>query len=270
MKVFFNVIFLLLFLSANPCPAEEQIASAASPEQKKEAVDLNAPAPASPLKIKLPRSERTRENILDTALDFLFVRLFKNIKNMEFSYDFFEIDGNFDLHFKNFKVKLSRPNIQGTIEISKFSAAFSEFMNAIKSQQLLLSDVKLENLTADLRLIRKDKTEAENEKEEAKKENPARNLKISAQKIALKNLSFLSWKNAKEEKKDKNILIGELMAENAALSLSDPNEKYGAKKVVVKDISASEYNIRDLEFSFAEVNGKKQNNREELFKALKR
>ena len=200
-------------------------------------------------------------------MDFVFSRFFKKFKNLEFTYDFFEIEGGFNLSFSNLKVKISRTDLNGTIQISKAVVGFSEFMRIIKTQHITLSEATFNTISADLKLIEKKKSA------EGNAEQKERRLKISARKAVLKNASFLvRSKPAKgEEKKDeKKITIGDLFIEYGALILSDPTEKYGAKTISVKDISLSKPSAKDIQFGTAEVNGRKQNGREAFLKALKR
>ena len=123
MKIFFKITFFVLNFIFT------QSVSAAQTDQIVKQVDLNAPAPESPIQIRIPHSDRTRENLLDSILDFILIHYFKHFKNTEISYEFFEIDRNYDLNFTNFTVKVTHPDVTGTIVISKVTVKFDEFLS---------------------------------------------------------------------------------------------------------------------------------------------
>ena len=244
------IILALLFLS-NSAVAQTQGVSEA---------DLNKSAPESPVQVKIPHSERTRGNILDAALDFLFIRFFNRFEGVDISYDFFEIDAQRNLAFKNFKIKVMHSGVKGDISFSKVLLDLSEFMETIKNSKMEISKIVFEKTKADLVLTRK-KSDASGQQKEYQ-----RRLNVSADELILQNFLLAIWDEGHRE--GEQVVFGRALTKNAKLSVSNPNEKYFAASASMKDISVS-VKHGTVRFSSAEADGKKYDNLSAFLKAVK-
>lgn len=250
MKKFLCLLFLMFSLSNG---ARSQTAA--------ETVGADTiPAEPSPVKISVPHSERTKGNILDSALDFIFVRFFKKFKDVDVDYGFFEINAQRELVFTNFSVKSRNPFAQGTVAAQKIVIGFSDFMKALQAGKIETSQVILEKVSGDLNIVERKKKADENDSVREKR----RRLKFTAGQVILKDVvwAFL------EKVSDSVTVIGSVTGTNAAATLSDPEEKYAASSVEVKEIKVKDG--KEFIFSKATVNGKEYDTREAFFKALKR
>ena len=262
MNVFFKIVlFISVFVimpgrsggAQTPVDTASSAVSAdvADPTEKTLPVDPNKPAPPSPIQLRIPHSQRTRANVLDSMIDFLLTQYFKLFENAAISYDYFEIDKAFDLNFTNFTVKITRSDIQGTVVISKAKVNFDEFLAFIKGKKLLISKLELTKPSVDMTLI-------ENEKK--------RSLKYSAEKMMLNNISlFLVLKKGQKE----DINIGSVSAEKAALVLSNPAEKYSVSAAQMKDVLLLDKNFNQFSFSSVDVDGKTYTDRSAFLQAIR-
>lgn len=62
--------------------------AAASSRAQTPAADPDAPAPEASIKLRIPHSQRTKENILDSVLDFAFVQFLSCLKTQKFHMTF--------------------------------------------------------------------------------------------------------------------------------------------------------------------------------------
>lgn len=250
MNILFKIMFLLSMLFFAPAGVCAQTAAA---------VDLNAPAPESPIQLRIPHSERTKDNVLDTVLDFLMTRFFKMIKNVQISYAFFEIDQNRDLNFTDVTAKIVRPDVQGIVSIPKVKVNLSEFFSFLKGKQIVFSEVNFADVSADVTLVTK-------EKEGEKK----RKLKAAAKEMVLKKVFIASIQPAETRKEKQDITMGEALIEKASLSVSSPDQKYGVSRAQMKDIVLPDRALDDFTFSSVTVDGKVYTDRDTFLKAIKR
>lgn len=250
MNIFFKItLFLFAFAGA-----------AETPRAQTSAADPNAPAPQSPIQVRLLHSPRTKDNILDSVLDFAFVQFFKLFKDVEISYDFFEVDINGNLNFTNFKVKTSRPSLQGIATISKININLREFLTFIKGKQLVISKIVLTDVSADMTLV-----------EEKDKKEKKRSLKYSAKQMTLNNVVLDEFGNRQEKKKSKayDVSAKTVSAEKASLSLSNPREKYAVSSAEITDFVLSDEGIDRISFSSAETGGKVYTDRAAFLQAIR-
>lgn len=247
-------VFMLaaLLLSGN---ALAQTQSDSSPKPNSEEA-----APESSVQISIPHSERTKGNILDAALDFLFIRFFNQFEGIKISYDFFEIDAQRDLIFKNFKVNVSRADVKGDVSFSKVLFDFSEFLKMIKSSKMEISKIVLAGPKANLTLIRK-KTASS-----GKQSDIQRQLKISAEELIVHKFLLAIWD--KDPEKEGYVLFGRAETKNAKVSLSNPSEKYFTKAASIKDITVSD-GLKKIGIASAEEDGKKYDNLQAFLKAVR-
>ncbi len=246
MNIFFKII-LFLFVFAGV---------AGTSRAQTPAGDPNAPAPEAPIKLRIPHSQRTKDNILDSVLDFAFVQYFKLFKNAKISYDFFEIDKNYDLNFTGFTIQITRPDLQGNIVFPKAKINLSEFLAFIKGKQLMVSQIELTGPSADMTLI-----------EEKQGGEQKRSLKYSAEKMTMKNILMPIIKETQNEKQ--SMTVGTVSAEKASLGLSNPREKYAVSSVEIKDFVLSEEGIDRISFSSAETGGKVYTDRAAFLRAIR-
>ena len=251
MKIFFKI--LLVFLLWTEAVRSETVA----PEN----ASLDAPASPSPLQVSVPHSERTKENFLDAALDFLFMRFFKLYKGLEITYGFFEINSQRDLVFTNFKVKSSRPEATGTVVAQKVVFDFSDFMNTLKSQKSSLSKVEIENVSGDLKVA--DKVKKSEKNPSGKK---LRHVRFKAEAVTLKDVTLALWaRNARPD-----TLAEEVSGKNIRVTISDPLERYAASSVKVEGLKLPSGKIENMTFSSATVDGKGIADGFSFLKAVKR
>lgn len=211
-------LVILFFLLSGGAYAQEPAAKA---------VDPNTPAPSSGISFRLPHSERTKGNLLDTALDFLLMRLFRQFKDMNITYDFFEIDSEHKLHFTNFKVDVKRSDAQGVLSVQKIVIDSSEFIAFLQSREPLTSKIKLEKILVDLKLIRKRNTDGVDQIK-------TRQLNVSANGVFITDM-FLYAADTKAPLKEE-LKIKEATGTDVKVSLSDPKEKYAASSFELKDV----------------------------------
>lgn len=248
MNIFFKIMLILfVFVSAGGT------SRAQTPAQ---VVDPNAPAPEAAIKLRIPHSQRTKDNILDSVLDFAFVQYFKLFKNAKISYDFFEIDKNYDLNFTGFTIQITLPDLQGNIVFSKARVNLREFLAFIKGKQLMVSQIDLTKPSADMTL---------SEKKEGGEQK--RSLKYSAEKMSMKNILMPIIKDT--QNKQQSMTVGTISAEKASLSLSNPREKYAVSSAEIKDFVLSEEGIDRISFSSAETGGKVYTGRAAFLQAIK-
>lgn len=246
MNIFFKIM-LFLFVFAGV---------AGTSRAQTPAGDPNAPAPEASLKLRIPHSQRTKDNILDSVLDFAFVQYFKLFKNAKISYDFFEIDKNYDLNFTGFTIQITRPDLQGNIVFPKAKINLSEFLAFIKGKQLMVSQIELTGPSADMTLI---------EKKQGGEQK--RSLKYSAEKMTMKNILMPIIKDTQNKKQ--SMTVGTVSAEKASLNLSNPREKYAASSAEIKDFVLSEEGIDRISFSSAETGGKVYTDRAAFLRAIR-
>lgn len=249
MNIFFKImLFLFAFTGA---PASRAQTPAADPD---------APAPESPIQLRIPHSQRTKDNILDSVLDFAFIQFFKLFKDVEISYNFFEVGINGDLNFTDFKVKVSRPSLQGVAAVSKINVDLKEFLSFIKGKQLVISKVELTGVSADMTLIEK--------KDEKEKK---RSLKYLAKQMTLNNVVLDEFGNRREKKKNKayDFSAKTVTAAGASLRLSNPAEKYAVSKAEIKDVVLSDKGADKISFSSAQVNAKTYTDRAAFLQAIR-
>lgn len=246
MNIFFKIM-LFLFVFAGV---------AGTSRAQTPAGDPNAPAPEASLKLRIPHSQRTKDNILDSVLDFAFVQYFKLFKNAKISYDFFEVDKNYDLNFTGFTIQITRPDLQGNIVFAKAKINLSEFLAFIKGKQLMVSQIELIGSSADMTLI---------EKKQGGEQK--RSLKYSAEKMTMKNILMPIIKDTQNKKQ--SMTVGTVSAEKASLNLSNPREKYAASSAEIKDFVLSEEGIDRISFSSTETGGKVYTDRAAFLRAIR-
>ncbi len=250
MKSLFKIIFFLFFFFCFPANVHAETAQPA--------VDLNVPAPESPIQLRIPHSERTKDNVLDIVLDFLMTTFFKKIKNVRISYGFFEIDQNRDLNFTDVTAKITRSDVQGSVFIPKVKVDLSEFFSFLKGKQVVFSEVSLTDVAADVTLIKK-------EKEGEKK----RILKATAKEMLLKKVFVASLQPEESRKKQQDITMGGAFVKKASLSVSDPDEKYAVSQAQMKEIVLPNKALDDFTFSSVTVDGQTYADRNAFIKAIK-
>lgn len=252
MKIFFKMIFFVLSFTFM------QSVASAQTDPVVEQVDLNAPAPESPIQIRIPHSDRTRENLLDSILDFILIHYFKHFKNTEISYEFFEVDRNYDLNFTNFVVKVKHPDVTGTIVISKVKVKFDEFLSFLKEKKIIVSRVLFYNVSADMTM---------GQGPEGKKDK--RSLKVFAKKLTLKNVLMTAFGKENEKINGQDVHIGNVLIDQAELTLSDPKEKYVTTSAELTDVVLPEAVLDKFTFSTVKVGGKTYSDRKEFLQAIK-
>ena len=195
------------------------------------------------------------------ALDFLFIRFFNRYPGVNISYDFFEIDSQKNLSFKNFTAKITRPDVQGSVVVDNILVDFSEFMNVIKSSKAEISKINLERVSGDMEIIK-----SQTEQPAGKTQENRRQLKISVREIELRKFILAFWGAGQNPDQ----ALCDASARDFRLSLSNPTEEYAAASAIVNGIVFKEKKTASVTFSSAEVDGKKYDTPQELLKAIKR
>lgn len=249
MKKFF-IALSLFFVMTGSMQAQENPA----------VTDPDAPAPASPFYIPIPHSDRTKGNLFDAALDFLFSRFFKSFKDPT-TYEFFEVDKNNNLIFTNLKMNLNRANAKGVISVGKAMFNLNEFVEGIKSKKLMLSQTTLEKISIDIKVKKTFSSSPE------QTEDNNRVVKASAETVKLDTARLLAW----GEKKTEDISIKSVSGQQLKIDLSNPDEKYAAKTVTMQNIVVSADDpIHKTTFERAVVDGKSYQDSDAFLKAIRK
>ena len=159
-----------------------------------------------------------------------------------------------ELNFKNFKIKLSRPDIEGTVVIPHIVVNFSEFMEALKMKRIAFSKATLKQPSTNLVLI---------------KGKDRRKLSFTAKEMVLKDVAIASWTPKSTAGKNGDVTLGSAFAENGLPTLSNPAEKYGASSIELKEILLPRSVIEKFTFVSAIVNGKTYQDKETFLQAIK-
>lgn len=243
MKSFFA--FIALFLTV--CAAARAETAVADPD---------APAPESPVKIRLLHSERTKDNIADSVADFMLTQFVKRFKGLDISYRFLEIDANRDLVLSDFKIVVNRLNVQGTFTAAKLKVDFSEVGKWIREQKFVLTRVDLNDVKADMTLY-------------AKNGDAKRGARWRAREVVLNGVPAGAVVNDPNNKIPSVLTIDSAALRDAALSLSNPDEKFTAGRAELTKISMPNAALNALQFERAVVDGREYAGRDAFFKAAR-
>ena len=251
MNIFFKAVLVLFVLSGSAFAQEtkENISSEAS---QPAAADPNAPAPAAPYYIRIPHSERTKGN----PLDLMCVSFFKRYEDLEITYGFFEIDSQRKLVFTDFQIKVKRSDAAGTIVIKNVIVGLSEFMSALKSNKVEVSEAAFKNISGKMDLSDGAKG--------------TRHLTLTAEEADLKNITLAMWRSGDSSEKFENAVFGEASARNVVLNLTHPKEKFAVSSVKIKDLVLPKGKADEFTFSSASVNGSEYTDRASFLQAVKK
>ena len=228
MKFFFA--FIALFSTA--CAARAETA------------DANAPAPESPVKIRLLHSERTKDNIADSVADFMLTQFFKQFAGLDISYRFLEIDASRDLVLSGFKIVVDRLNVRGTFAAEKVKVDFSEVRKLIMEQKLILTRVGLTGVKWSLR--------------------------FDAGEIVLDGVLAGAVVNDPNNKIPAVLTIDAAFARKAALTLTNPDEKFAAQSAELTKVALPDAALNAVRFERAVVDGREYDGRDAFLKAARR
>ena len=228
MKFFFA--FIALFSTA--CAARAETA------------DANAPAPESPVKIRLLHSERTKDNIADSVADFMLTQFFKQFAGLDISYRFLEIDASRDLVLSGFKIVVDRLNVRGTFAAEKVKVDFSEVRKLIMEQKLILTRVGLTGVK--------------------------RSLRFDAGEIVLDGVLAGAVVNDPNNKIPAVLTIDAAFARKAALTLTNPDEKFAAQSAELTKVALPDAALNAVRFERAVVDGREYDGRDAFLKAARR
>ena len=173
------------------------------------------PAPDSPVQIRLPHSARTKENVLDSVLDFTLTQFFKLFKKADVSYDFMEVEQGGRLVFTNFTVVLKANSVQGTVAAQKMDVGFREFLTFVQKNKLMLSQTVLTGVTLDVTV--------------KKGETDSRSIKGSAARVELEKTETAILVKDPNDKEPFKITFASAAVQNARLTATNPAEKYAAE-----------------------------------------
>lgn len=253
MKKFFIALSFFVIMTGSVVAQDENAVA----QQENTAVDLNAPAPASPLYLRIPHSERTKRNILDSTLDFFFSRFFKSLKD-PISYEFFEKKDN-NLIFSNLTMNFNRSGAKGILRVERAMFDFSEFINGIKENKLELSQTVLEKVSLNIRV------NGPKGKEGA--ENSARDVKALAESVELKNIRLIAW----GERKNEDINIERASGKKIEVVLTNPAERYAATSADMQEIVISADDpVHKTTFARASADGKSYQDSKSFLQAIKK
>ena len=249
MNKFFKIFFFILIFISIPGIVRSETAKE---------IDPATPAPESPVQLRIPHSQRTKDNVLDSVVDFILTRYFRLFedKHVDISYKFFEIDQNYDLNFTDFTVNISLPTLQGKAVVPKLKLNLDEFLAFIKGKKLMISKAELNDLSADMTLI---ETKDGSEKK--------RVLKSSAKKIIMTDILLSVLKD--QQSKTQDATFGSVKVDEASLSLSNPKEKYAVSDAEMKDIVLPNGLISKVSFSSVKVGEKIYTDQKTFLQAIK-
>lgn len=173
------------------------------------------PAPDSPVQMRLPHSSRTKENVLDSVLDFTLTQFFKLFKKADVSYDFMEVGQGGRLVFTNFTVVLKANSVRGTVAAQKMDVGFREFLTFVQKNKLMLSQTVLTGVTLDVAVK---KGEAE-----------SRSIKGTAARVELEKTETAIAVKDPNDKEPFKITFASAAVQNARLTATNPAETYAAE-----------------------------------------
>lgn len=240
-----------------------------------------APAPAAPSTIRIPHSERTKDNILDALIDLALTKAFARLQDLKISYEFFEIDRTGALNFTNVSVDVDRAPVKGKVTAKKIKVDFTEFMSFLKEQKLVMKEVLFENVKADM-IVSEETVRIEEEAAVTAQQTAvaiteqagikSRQLKFSAAKMKLENVNPVAVARGREQEKaqEKVFEIGGISAEKALLTLSGPKENFQAQQASVKDLRIPRGSLTKMTVSSAQADGKTYPDISALLQALKK
>ena len=232
----------------------------AAAQQGNVAADPNAPAPASPLHLRIPHSERTKSNFLDSALDFVFSRFFSSLKD-PITYEFFKVE-NKKLIFSNLTMNLNRGGAKGTVFVGRATFNMTEFVNGMESNKLMFSEVTLEKMSLDLNVSQK---KAETSSEQTA--NPVRKVKAFSEKVTLDKIRLLAW----GENKTQDISIETASGTKVSVDMSNPAEKYAANAITLQDVLISvDDPVHQTKFASASADGKSYQDNKAFLQGIKK
>lgn len=181
------------------------------------------PAPDSPVQIRLPHSARTKENVLDSVLDFTLTQFFKLFKKADVSYDFMEVEQGGRLVFTNFTVVLKANSVQGTVAAQKMDVGFREFLTFVQKNKLMLSQTVLTGVTLDV-IVKKGETDS-------------RSIKGSAARVELEKTETAILVKDPNDKEPFKITFASAAVQNARLTATNPAEKYAAESARLEQVA---------------------------------
>lgn len=257
------------------------LSGAVMPAAHAQTADPKAPAPAASSTIRIPHSERTKDNILDALIDFTLTKAFARLQDLKISYEFFEIDRTGALNFTNVSALVDKAPVKGQITVKKVKVNFTEFMSFLKEQKLIMKEVFFETVKADMTIseetVRIEETAVITPQQttagiEAQAGTKSRRLKFSAGNMKLENVNPVAIARGTEQEnsQEKVFEIGGISAENASLTLTNPKADYSAARASVKDLRIPRGSLTKMTVSSAEADGKTYPDINALLQALKK
>lgn len=181
------------------------------------------PAPDSPVQVRLPHSSRTKENVLDSVLDFTLTQFFKLFKKADVSYDFMEVEQGGRLVFTNFAVVLKANSVQGTVAAQKMDVGFREFLTFVQKNKLMLSQTVLTGVTLDV-AVKKGGADS-------------RLIKGTAARVELEKTETAIVVKDPNDKEPFKITFASASVQNARLTATNPAEKYAAENARLDQVA---------------------------------
>lgn len=209
-----NRFFKTALLAAGLLPITTAGALAQSPDD---------PAPDSPVQVRLPHSSRTKENVLDSVLDFTLTQFFKLFKKADVSYDFMEVEQGGRLVFTNFAVVLKANSVQGTVAAQKMDVGFREFLTFVQKNKLMLSQTVLTDVTLDV-TVKKGGADS-------------RSIKGTAARVELEKTETAIVVKDPNDKEPFKITFASAAVQNAWLTATNPAEKYAAENARLDQVA---------------------------------
>lgn len=207
--------FILIILLALPTYAQDTVYH-----------DPNEPLPDGPVKINLPHSSRTKDNLGEAFADFLLTKGFQSITWADISYDFFEIEDKLTLKFTNFKIDFRKHEISevtsGTMLFGTLRIDFKQLLTYFKTKEPTIGDLRIEKFST----------------QNLKIQNHPHPYTFSADKIRIINSKSVNTSRTNDFLAPSSIMrleIEEADIENGKVLFN--KKKYRAKNLILKKFS---------------------------------
>ncbi len=108
------------------------------------------PLPESSIKINLPHSNRTKDNLADSLLDYLLAKGFASVENAKIGYSFFELQTGGLLYFKDFSIQLTKSGVEGGLVFKSMTISVKELLRFFSTKTVTFGKVDIQGATADI------------------------------------------------------------------------------------------------------------------------
>ncbi|MCQ2915048.1 MAG: hypothetical protein MJ247_07640 [Alphaproteobacteria bacterium] len=112
--------------------------------------DPNEPLPESNVRINIPHSNRTKDNMLESFMDFTFNKVFSSFEDLEIKYSSFEMVGFTLIKFKDVNIKSNKTLAKGKIHFDTLTLDAQILVNPRNSDEKHWGSIIAYNTRANL------------------------------------------------------------------------------------------------------------------------